>query len=153
MDDFTDSFESALRGLAPASADPSQAVAAAYEAGRRDGGASSASSLTRWRLAAGVLLSATIGLSVAHLTPGKPTPSQATKVAVEPAPTPAIPVAPGPYVAAIEAGPPRPESYVALRSAILGGEGQVDLDRLPTSTSRFGGPPSDRVIPRAGSLF
>lgn len=102
------------------------AVAAAYEAGRRDATADRSTSLTRWRIAAGLLLATTVGLAV--LPGDEPPVGPVAKVV--PHVTTAEPV----VETSASDGPVRvdaePESVFALRALVLD-EGDIRLDRLP----------------------
>ncbi len=139
-------LEAELTSLAPSPADPSEAVAAAYEAGRRDAEQAAKPAVYRLRIAAGVLLAATLGLGgamVASDSGGSRGPWSARPPIVEPVPVPEQPAEQAPRL------PPRhPQSYAAVRAAVFTADGDVDLDQLPASV---GG--ASRPVLRAGSIF
>ena len=145
----SDPLEAELAALAPADADPADALVAAYEAGRRDATAAAKPGIVRLRLAAGVLLAATLGLGAMQLT-SEPADSRgpwsARPAPVEPAPAPSEIAEQAPRLPT-EVLPQHPQSYAALRSAVFTDDG-IDLDRLPPQSG--GG---DRSVVRAGSIF
>ena len=138
-----DAFLDDLHALRPAEPDPSALVAAGYEAGRRDGAASAGVSVALWRIAAGVLLAATVGLAVHSVArfdgPGASQQQRAQRDVGD------VPVLPDVNWAmdagnqgAVESAPPLPGSYAALRASVLWG-GEVNLDKLPARVGGFGG--------------
>jgi hypothetical protein len=141
MNDQT--FQTLLSRLEPAANDPAEALAISYAAGRRDEAAAAQGALLRWRVAAGVLLAATLGLAVHSVgelgDQGAPTQQRAERESG------ALPVAPDVDRGVeantdepVEAMRPLPGSYAALRASVLS-DGDVDLDKLPARVGGFGG--------------
>ncbi len=140
-------FETQLRDLSPAKPDVADALRAAYEAGVRD-----ASSTTgRWRLAAGVLLAATLGLAASAIIPVAP-PARIANAPVETETS--LPVVaeqrrPAPATAH-RVTAPRPESYAAIRQQ-WSATGELVL---PTSNSPgAGGVHVEQTIYRVGDAL
>ena len=132
MNDQT--FQSMLSRLEPAANDPAQALAISYAAGRRDEAAAAQGTLVRWRVAAGLLLAATVGLSAMQMAgrgPDRAPPQVAGSGQADPAemhidaPPPEEPLR------------PLPGSYASLRSAVMSSDG-IELGALPGP--RPGGP-------------
>ena len=140
-------FQILLAGLRPAETDPAGAIAAAYQAGRRDEAAAAGKSVLRWRIAAGVLLAATLGLAAAQAVEEQRKPESAPAVAQSPAEPAQITAGREPGPAALR---PLPGSYASMRAAVM----TIDdgLDRLPGPPA--GGPRGgdDRVMTGRGGL-
>ena len=122
-----DDLEARLIAAAPP-ANASGAVAAAYDAGRRDG----ARSARPWQLAAAASLVVCLGTIGATILPQESLDAPAPRVA-DFASSPSLdpPDTAPPTQEWVEPDPIRAESAFALRAAVLTSSG-IDLDRLPT---------------------
>ena len=132
MNDQT--FQTLLSRLEPAANDPAEALAISYAAGRRDEAAAAQGALLRWRVAAGVLLAATLGLSAMQMAgrePDRAPPQIAGRGQADPA---EMHIDTPPIEKPLR---PLPGSYASLRSAVMSSEG-VELGTLPGP--RPGGP-------------
>ena len=128
--------ENRLRRLTPPPPDAARLAAAAYEAGRRDG----RSPVTAWRVAAGLLLAATLGLAATRDRAPTTPPPRVVEVAPPP---PAVESPP------VEVRPPHPASYAALRGSVSA-DGTVDFALPPPRPSSSGVVADERRVPRVG---
>lgn len=133
------SFQTILRGLDPLRLDAAEALAIAYKAGRRDEAACSRASLLGWRVAAGVLLAATLGLATMQLAGDGPDGLQQIAKSGLAQPEEAGITAP-PMDESLR---PLPGSYASLRSAVMSSEG-IELGDFPGPGP--GGPGEGRAM-------
>jgi hypothetical protein len=117
----------------PASPDSADLLAAAYEAGRRAGVASSQPPIRLWRTAAAVAAAALLGLGITFVVP-RDAPAVVSQQPAPPAFESAAPSTP------TASAPPPPDSLLALRAAILEPSDRSILDRLPAFTTGYRGP-------------
>ncbi|MEM7808792.1 MAG: hypothetical protein AAF561_11845 [Planctomycetota bacterium] len=119
------------------------AIAAAYEAGRRDGADGARRPLRLWRSAAGVATAATLVLGVTQLTPSDRPSPEPTPIVEQPLPDfPTSPPSPP--------SPPAKDSLLALRFAMDEEPDAFVTGRLPVTDTGYRGPSLTAGGRRAG---
>ncbi|MEM1013498.1 MAG: hypothetical protein AAGI46_14915 [Planctomycetota bacterium] len=124
----------------PRAGSHADAIAAAYEAGRRDGADAARRPLRIWRSAAGVATAATLVLGVTQITPSNRPSPEPTPIVEQPLPD--FPTSPP--------SPPAKDSLLALRFAMDEEPDAFVTGRLPVTDTGYRGPSLTAGGRRAG---